>query len=116
MTNGRQVHSEELVTDIALARGLVASQFPMWAQRPIVPVLAASTDNDIYRLGTDMAVRLPRRASAETPLDNEHAWLPRLASHMSLSGLFLTDLMSDCLRRFPVDRSLLAKDGNGRES
>jgi aminoglycoside phosphotransferase (APT) family kinase protein len=85
MTGGKQVHSEELVTDVALVRRLVASQFPMWAEVPVVRLLAASTDNDIYRLGPDMAVRLPRRASAETPLDKEYEWLPRVASHITVA-------------------------------
>lgn len=47
-----------------LVRRLLASQFPQWAELPLVPVASAGTDNAIYRLGEDLAVRLPRRQSA----------------------------------------------------
>ena len=84
MTNGKQVHAQEVKTDAALARRLLAAQFPHWAALPLARVQADSTDNDMYRLGPDMAVRLPRRASAVTPMDKEHEWLPRLAPHLPL--------------------------------
>jgi aminoglycoside phosphotransferase (APT) family kinase protein len=77
--DSKQVHAEEVQTDEALARSLIDSQFPQWAALPITRVRANSTDNDMYRLGDDLAVRLPRRAGAVTPMDKEHAWLPKLA-------------------------------------
>lgn len=79
MANSKQAHAEEIETDAALARRLLEAQLPQWAALPLAPVIADSTDNDMYRLGSDMAVRLPRRASAVTPLDKEHEWLPKLA-------------------------------------
>jgi len=85
MTGGKQVHSEELVTDVALVRRLVGSQFPTWAEAHVDRVLVTSTDNDVYRLGSDLAVRLPRRASAETALNKEHEWLPRIASCLKVA-------------------------------
>jgi aminoglycoside phosphotransferase (APT) family kinase protein len=74
--------AEELETNAALASALVAAQFPDWAHLPILRVEAASTDNDLYRLGADLAVRLPRRASAVEPIDKEHEWLPHLAPRL----------------------------------
>ncbi len=85
MTNETPVHEPEVATDVALARGLLAAQFPAWADLPLERVHAASTDNDMYRLGTDMAVRLPRRSSAALPLDKEHRWLAHLASCLPVS-------------------------------
>jgi aminoglycoside phosphotransferase (APT) family kinase protein len=79
MANDKQVHAEEIETDAALARRLLTTQFPHWAALPIARVVADSTDNDMYRLGADMAVRLPRRAGAVTPMAKEHEWLPKLA-------------------------------------
>lgn len=79
MASGKQIHAEEIVTDEALARRLIAAQFPHWAALPIARVRANSTDNDMYRLGGDLAVRLPRRAGAVTPMAKEHDWLPKLA-------------------------------------
>ncbi|HMI90924.1 MAG TPA: aminoglycoside phosphotransferase family protein [Polyangiales bacterium] len=76
---GKQRPAEEVQTDAALARRLLVAEFPQWAALPLTRVIADSTDNDMYRLGDDMAVRLPRRASAVLPVDKEHEWLPRLA-------------------------------------
>jgi aminoglycoside phosphotransferase (APT) family kinase protein len=77
-------HAEEVETDAALARRLLAARFPDWVALPLARVQADSTDNDMYRLGADMAVRLPRRAGAVTSMDKEHEWLPRLAPHLPL--------------------------------
>jgi aminoglycoside phosphotransferase (APT) family kinase protein len=57
---GRPMHTDELHTDAALVRRLLAGQFPQWAALPIAPVASAGTDNALYRLGDDMVVRLPR--------------------------------------------------------
>lgn len=85
MTSSRQAQSEEVATDVALVRRLVASQFPTLAAFVVDRLATTSTDNDIYRLGPDMAVRLPRRASAEAPLNKEHEWLPRLAPWLNVA-------------------------------
>ena len=55
-----KMHAEEVETDVSLVSRLLAAQFPKWADLPIVPVGSSGTDNAIYRLGDDMAVRLPR--------------------------------------------------------
>ena len=78
MANEKQRHAE-VETDIALAQRLLSTQFPDWAALSLSRVHAHSTDNDMYRLGDDMAVRLPRRDGAVTPMDKEHVWLPKLA-------------------------------------
>lgn len=79
---GKPIRADEVETNADLARGLVSAQFPQWARSTVSRVEADSTDNDMYRLGPDMAVRLPRRAGAVTPMDKEHRWLPRLAGHL----------------------------------
>jgi aminoglycoside phosphotransferase (APT) family kinase protein len=84
MTHAKPTHAEEVQTDVTLAQRLVAAQFPHWAALPLARVQADSTDNDMYRLGADLVVRIPRRASAVTPMDKEHEWLPRLAPHLPL--------------------------------
>lgn len=45
---------------VSLVKRLISEQFPEWAHRRIQPVESAGTDNAIYRLGEDMAIRLPR--------------------------------------------------------
>jgi aminoglycoside phosphotransferase (APT) family kinase protein len=54
------MHSTEVDTDVSLVTRLLAAQFPHWANLPIELVHSSGTGNAIYRLGDDMAVRLPR--------------------------------------------------------
>lgn len=61
-----------------LVRRLLHAQFPDWADRSITPVKSFGTVNDLYRLGSDMVVRLPRRADAAGDVQRELEWLPRL--------------------------------------
>lgn len=42
-------------------------------------------DNDVFRLGDTLAVRMPRRAIAAQPMLNELAWLARLAPELPLA-------------------------------
>lgn len=76
------VRAEEVETSVELVRGLVAAQFPQWAGLALAPVEAESTDHDMYRLGEDLAVRLPRRAGAVEAMGKEHLWLPQLAGRL----------------------------------
>lgn len=78
------MHADEVHTDAALVRRLIGAQFPQWAALPVVPVRSAGTDNAIYRLGEDMAVRLPRIHWAVEQVAKEQHWLPRLAPQLPL--------------------------------
>ena len=78
------MHVDEVRTDVSLVRRLLAAQFPQWADLPVTPVRSAGTDNAIYRLGDDMAVRLPRIHWAVDLVHKEQRWLPRLAPHLPL--------------------------------
>ena len=55
-----KMHADEVDVDVSLAGRLLAAQFPRWVDLSIEPVHSAGTDNAIYRVGSDMAVRLPR--------------------------------------------------------
>jgi aminoglycoside phosphotransferase (APT) family kinase protein len=79
------VHADEVATDAFLVRRLLAAQFPDWAGLPIERVQSAGTDNAIYRLGDDKAVRLPRIGWATGQVEREHRWLPMLAPHLPLA-------------------------------
>jgi len=79
------MHEEEVDTDVELVRRLLASQYPKWVDRPIERVDSAGTDNAMYRLGDDLAVRLPRIHWAIDNLAKEQAWLPTLAPHLPLA-------------------------------
>jgi aminoglycoside phosphotransferase (APT) family kinase protein len=80
-----KMHQDEVDTDISLVGRLLAAQFPQWANLPIRPVRSAGTDNAIYRLGRDMAVRLPRIPGAASQVDKEQQWLPRLVPLLPLA-------------------------------
>lgn len=54
-----KMHADEVDIDISLVARLLAGQFPQWAHLPLAPVHTARTDNAIYRLSDDLAVRLP---------------------------------------------------------
>ena len=79
------MHADELEIDEALVRTLLAGQFPQWADLPIERTPNWGTDNAIYRLGGDMAVRLPRIHWAVGGGDKDFQWLPRLAPHLPVA-------------------------------
>jgi aminoglycoside phosphotransferase (APT) family kinase protein len=81
MSSGK-MHADEVDTDIFLVNRLLQTQFPQWADLPIEPVRSSGTDNVIYRLGANMAVRLPRIHSATGQIDKEQEWLPKLAPYL----------------------------------
>lgn len=71
--------------DAALARRLVDTQFPQWAGLPLGPHSPAGSDHVIFRLGEQLAVRLPRHAGAIAQAAKEAEWLPRLAPRLPLA-------------------------------
>ncbi|KUO03099.1 aminoglycoside phosphotransferase family protein [Streptomyces caeruleatus] len=67
-----------------LVRELLNEQHPDLADRP-VRLGARGWDNRLWRLGDELAVRLPWvTESADVLLHNEHTWLPALAPHLPL--------------------------------
>lgn len=73
----------EVEINIGLVRALLADQHGEFAHLPIEH-LASGWDNDMFRLGDDMAVRMPRRLVAVELLRNEQRWLPTLAERLPL--------------------------------
>ena len=80
-----KMHADEIDISPALAKSLVARQFPHLAGLPITKLPSAGTENAIFRLGDDLAIRMPRVAGAAKQAEREAAWLPRLAPHLSLA-------------------------------
>lgn len=77
------MHPGEVAFDDGVVARLVSEQFPQWAELPLERVGSAGTDNILYRLGSDMVVRLPRlRAHGNDPdgrdFDRDLRWLPQL--------------------------------------
>jgi aminoglycoside phosphotransferase (APT) family kinase protein len=74
----------EIDVDADTVRRLLSAQFPPLADLPIVPA-GSGWDNVMFRLGTDLAVRLPRRRAAVGLIENEQRWLPKLAARLPLA-------------------------------
>ncbi|MEU6478052.1 aminoglycoside phosphotransferase family protein [Streptomyces sp. NPDC047017] len=68
--------------DDDLVQRLIARQFPQWAALPLRRFPSGGTVNAVYRLGDDMAVRLPLGRSGADDVAKERTWLPRLAPHL----------------------------------
>ena len=78
------MHTDEVDVDEALVRRLLKEQFPKLEGLPLARVPSDGTDNAIYRLGDDMALRLPRYPAAAGQAEKESEWLPQLAPHLPL--------------------------------
>ncbi|GAA3599608.1 hypothetical protein GCM10022223_13820 [Kineosporia mesophila] len=67
-----------------LIRDLLREQHPDLAAHPI-ELGARGWDNQVWRLGEDLAVRLPWATdAADELLRKEHTWVPALAPHLPL--------------------------------
>jgi aminoglycoside phosphotransferase (APT) family kinase protein len=75
----------EVPIDALLVRRLLRSQFPQWSRLPVRPVESAGWDNVVYRLGDDLAVRLPRRRIGADQTEKEHQWLPVIGPQLPLT-------------------------------
>ncbi|MDX2632088.1 phosphotransferase, partial [Streptomyces scabiei] len=76
------VTESDITEDLILE--LLREQCPELAHLP-VKLGALGWDNQVWRLGDDLAVRLPwATETADALLHKEHAWLPGLAPHLPL--------------------------------
>jgi aminoglycoside phosphotransferase (APT) family kinase protein len=79
-----RLHHDEVDIDTALAQRLVADQLPAYAGLPLHRVASGGTEHAVFRLGDDLAVRMPMTPGAVGGLLKEVRWLPVLAPHLSL--------------------------------
>jgi aminoglycoside phosphotransferase (APT) family kinase protein len=75
---------EDLEFDAARVRQLLMSQHPDLGHLPL-RYAASGWDNVIFRLGPNLALRLPRRSLAATLIENEQRWLPLLQQRLPVS-------------------------------
>ncbi|MEP4485619.1 MAG: aminoglycoside phosphotransferase family protein [Halioglobus sp.] len=73
----------ELLIDAALANTLLESQHPDLLGLSI-EIVESGWDNAMIRLGSDLALRLPRRSAADPLVLSEQLWLPVLAPRLTL--------------------------------
>lgn len=74
----------DVAIDADLVRGLLADQRPDVAGLRLAPV-ASGWDNAAWRLGDDLAVRLPRRELNATHAIHEARLLPRISARVPLA-------------------------------
>jgi len=67
-----------------LVRRLLAEQAPDLASLPLRPAVNG-WDNAVFRLGSGLAVRLPRREAAVPLLRHEQQWLPELTAGLAVA-------------------------------
>ncbi|MEO3779230.1 aminoglycoside phosphotransferase family protein [Micromonospora sp. B11E3] len=67
-----------------LAHALVAEQFPQWSHLPVAPVARQGWDNRTFRLGDELAVRLPSAEGYVPGVDKEDRCLRVLVGHVPL--------------------------------
>ena len=81
-----RLHHDEVRIDEDLVEQLLRTQLPNLANQELRLVPAQGTDNVVFRLGTELSVRLPRQAApAVRSLLIEREWLPRMAPRLPLA-------------------------------
>lgn len=79
------LHVNEQEIPVSLVRKLVTEQFPQWADLPINLASTVGSSSVIFRLGDDLAVRMPRTQSASLQIEKEWQWLREMASSLPLN-------------------------------
>lgn len=81
--HGANVSTSAIVVDVELVRALLERQHADLADLPVRRV-AAGWDNVVFRLGDELAVRLPRHEAGAALIEMEQRWLPELATGLPL--------------------------------
>lgn len=78
------IASADIFLDEPLVRRLLLEQHPDLAGLDL-SLVAHGWDNDLYRLGDELVVRLPRRRVAVPLIEHEQRWLPSIAERVSIA-------------------------------
>jgi hypothetical protein len=73
----------EIEITVDLVHALVAEQHPDLADLDL-SLVANGWDNAIFRLGSTLAVRVPRRRAGADLVEHEHRWLPGMAERLPI--------------------------------
>jgi aminoglycoside phosphotransferase (APT) family kinase protein len=77
------IPAAEIDVSASLVRALLAEQHPDLQRLPLIEI-GGGWDNTLFRLGDELAVRLPRRAAGAPLIEHEQRWLPELAPVLPL--------------------------------
>jgi aminoglycoside phosphotransferase (APT) family kinase protein len=78
------MHDNEFDIDKKLVTNLLKQQCPELSNYSITKIKHYGTDNAIFRLGNEYAIRLPRINSSAKQLEKEQIWLPKLKKELPL--------------------------------
>ncbi|NHN55672.1 aminoglycoside phosphotransferase family protein [Calidifontibacter sp. DB0510] len=76
------MHDNEERATVEIVRGLIADQFPTYADRPVTLVPQEGTDHVLFRVGEELLARLPKIEGAVGQAEVDAQWMPRLAPHL----------------------------------
>jgi aminoglycoside phosphotransferase (APT) family kinase protein len=76
------LHEDEIPVDVALVRRLVDRQFPEHAPLGLRPMGASGSSNALFRLGSDLLVRLPRQPGGSATIEKEARWMPLVGARL----------------------------------
>ncbi len=79
-----RLHDNEFTIDIDLVQHLLVTQMPDLADRPLVQFDSSGTVNAVFRLGTDLVVRLPRTPDFASGPEREARWMPVMAEALPI--------------------------------
>jgi len=72
------MHPDDLTMNDAMIRALLTQHAPQWAALPLQRVDSSGTDNAMFRIGSELVLRIPRHRSAVALLSKELDWLAHL--------------------------------------
>lgn len=76
---------QNLNITLELAKKLISTQFPEYADLTVTEVEQQGFDNRTYRIGDDMLIRMPTAESYALKVPIEQQLLPKLAKHLSVA-------------------------------
>src|SRR5690606_26183592 len=79
-----RMHDDRALAAAGLARRLLAERGAEWAVLPLRQVTHHGTVHDVYRVGDDLSLRLPRTAWAAAQAEKEARLVALLAPHVTL--------------------------------
>jgi aminoglycoside phosphotransferase (APT) family kinase protein len=78
------MHEGQVEVDDAVARRLLATQFPAFAELPLRRLRSTGTVNALFRLGDELCARLPVAEWWAEDIPKELEWLPWLSKRLTM--------------------------------
>lgn len=78
------LHTHEIPVDAQIVHAAVAGARPEWGELPL-RFAGGGTDNVMYRLGSDLVVRIPRTLDHAEGIQKEADWIPRFSGRLPVA-------------------------------